>query len=77
MFTNIQRRDERNRRSQRLKDEANFVTPDGLVETLDNPSDIYYKRDSIMHSRNRRVPSYTPGKLLPHDLVLFLQLIIF
>lgn len=48
----MQKRDERNCYSARNSDEEQRVnSTTGFVENIDNPTDIYYKRDSIMHSR--------------------------
>ena len=50
----MRNRDERIGHRTRSKESENFFNSNGLVETLDDPRDIYYKRDSIMHARHRK-----------------------
>ncbi|XP_067949113.1 uncharacterized protein [Watersipora subatra] len=53
VFRGFQRRDELRSRRTQSKEGEHMFNSDGLVETVENPSDLYYKRDSIMHSRAR------------------------
>lgn len=63
VFSCMQRRDERKRQYVRSKDSESVFNSNGFVETMDNPRDIYYKRDSIMHSKHKRaVVSTVYGK---------------
>lgn len=62
IFTRMQRRDEGKRRHIRSKDSENIFNSNGCIETVDRPTDIFYKRDSIMHSNVPRDMSAAQGE---------------